>query len=355
MDGNFGFNAQQSTFDRHGAWQGYYSRPSLHGYLDFSLAFVQGVPSLVPSLLFFIAALSRIFVLKPQTNVARPGWLLAAKLVTCAALICLQASLVALWSLTAANSRIAVAVSAIGLIDSCALFALSYLEHRRSIKPSIIIGAYLWITIIMDLAEARSLFLLRERLPGTGLIAPVFASVKAVQLLLLVLEEVPKRILLPDRADGWPAESTSGPFSRCVFWWLHDVFIKGYRGSLRIDNLGTIDDQFSSRKLLDTLLKTINDAGATRKHSLLRAIWSAFELPLLWPIIPRLFMTAFSFAQPLLIKRLIFFLSEPATQSPSQAGWALVAATGLVYLGIAVSFSSHSFDLFPCNVLTIRC
>ncbi|KAL3963237.1 hypothetical protein ACCO45_000241, partial [Purpureocillium lilacinum] len=142
--------------------------------------------------------------------------------------------------------------------------------------------------------------------------------------------------MLPERGGGWPDESTSGPFCRCVFWWLRDVFIKGYKGTLRAENLGAIDDQFSSRKILDGLTRSFGDANAPQNHHLLRAIWSAFKLRLLWPTIPRLFKTAFSFAQPFLIKRLISFLSHSASQSSSQEGWALILTTGLVYLGIAV-------------------
>ncbi|PWI66156.1 hypothetical protein PCL_05374 [Purpureocillium lilacinum] len=337
MDDTFVYKAQQLTFDGNGAWQTYQSRSSLN-----VSPIVQAILGIAPSLLFIIAAVFRILALKPRPNVARPGWLLAAKLVTCAALLCLQTSLVALLFLTAASSRAAVATAAVRLIGSCTLLALSYLEHRRTINPSIIIGAFLWTTVILDLARATTLLPLRQSGLGDGLAAPVFAAVQAVQLMLLILEEIPKQSLLPKRDGGWPAESTSGPFSRCVFWWLRDVFIKGYKGTLRAENVGTIDDQFSSRKILDGLTRSFGDANAPQNHHLLRAIWSAFKLRLLWPTIPRLFKTAFSFAQPFLIKRLISFLSHSASQSSSQEGWTLILTTGPVYLGIAISSALYA-------------
>lgn len=198
MDDTFVYKAQQLTFDGNGAWQTYQSRSSLN-----ASSIVQAILDLVPSLLFFIAAAFRILALKPRPNVARPGWLLAAKLVTCAALLCLQTSLVALLFLTAASSPAAVATAAARLTGGCTLLALSYLEHRRTINPSIIIGAFLWTTVILDLARATTLLPLRQSGLGDGLPAPVFAAVQAVQLLLLILEDVPKQgCYLSEAADG---------------------------------------------------------------------------------------------------------------------------------------------------------
>jgi len=350
MDDTFVYKAQQLTFGGNGGWQAYQSRSSLN-----VSPIVQAILGIAPSLLFIIAVVFRILALKPRPNVARPGWLLAAKLVTCAALLCLQTSLVALLFLTAAGSPAAVATAAVRLIGSCTLLALSHLEHRRTINPSIIIGAFLWTTVILDLARATTLLPLRQSGLGDGLPAPVSAAIQAVQLLLLILEDIPKQSLLPERDGGWPAESTSGPFSRCVFWWLRDVFIKGYKGILRAENLGAIDDQFSSRKLLDGLTRGFGDANAPQNHHLLRAIWSAFKLRLLWPTIPRLFKTAFSFTQSFLIKRLISFLSHSASQSSSQEGWTLILTTGPVYLGIAVGRFPRRSPLVSCSVLTVPC
>lgn len=54
------------------------------------------------------------------------------------------------------------------------------------------------------------------------------------------------------------------------------------------------------------------------------------------PVIPRLFLTALTFAQPLLAETVLKYLGGEKTDFKS-VGYGLLVAYGLVYLGIAVS------------------
>lgn len=85
-------------------------------------------------------------------------------------------------------------------------------------------------------------------------------------------------------------------------------------------------------------------------------------------IIPRLFQTGFTFAQPFLVRRVIHYIEIPAASSNPSVGTGLVLAYLVVYLGIALATSSTQqwairlvtqmraglVDLIYCRTLEIR-
>jgi hypothetical protein len=65
-------------------------------------------------------------------------------------------------------------------------------------------------------------------------------------------------------------------------------------------------------------------------------------------VIPRLALTAFNYTQPFLLNRAIDLSQQPITESSTNAGYGLIGAYMLVYVGIAVSqpyLSTISKDL----------
>lgn len=69
------------------------------------------------------------------------------------------------------------------------------------------------------------------------------------------------------------------------------------------------------------------------------AVAKALRMPLLAPVPARLALIAFTFAQPLLVNRLLNYIKEPKTPETMNIGYGLIAAYGIVYIGIAVSAS----------------
>jgi ATP-binding cassette, subfamily C (CFTR/MRP), member 1 len=74
--------------------------------------------------------------------------------------------------------------------------------------------------------------------------------------------------------------------------------------------------------------------------------WLAtFSRPLLFALVPRLFLIGFNYAQPFLINAAIALASQPVTESYNNIGYGLIGAYILVYVGIAVGLRSSVFGL----------
>lgn len=65
-------------------------------------------------------------------------------------------------------------------------------------------------------------------------------------------------------------------------------------------------------------------------------------VPLLHSMLPRLILTFFRFMQPLLINSVTTLVSNPDTPSATDRGWGLTAATGLVYIGLALMTAAYN-------------
>lgn len=197
------------------------------------------------------------------------------------------------------------ASSALNLIESFVIVVLSYPEHRRSIRPSTLLVSYLTLSILLDLAQTRTLFL---RSPDNGSIHILFTISLATKLALVFLEELQKRPLVTDNTRDLALEATSGPINRSVFWWLNWLFLRGFKGLLQVRDLGSIGNKFDSAKLLaklDTVWQVSDKRG---RHVLIKASFRAFKVAFLAPVVPRLCLAGFGFAQPFLINRVVSFV-----------------------------------------------
>lgn len=313
--------------------------PHSGGFNTTSPFFVPSALSTIPSALLLIAAPWRLAQLYSKTATARAGWLLRAKLIVFAILLTLQSALLASWIASENRTRFNIPACALGLAAAVTSTALSYLEHRRAIQPSALLGGYLWLSTLLSIPQVITLFS-RSSVSDTVIFSLLVATV-LTRAILVVLEEWPKRALLTDSAGEWSVEETSGPLNRLTFWWLNGLFLKGYRAQLRVKDLGRNDDAFSSEKLLSRIEETLDKGDPASKYYLVKATLSALKGPFLMPIIPRLLKSVFRFAQPILINRVIKFVSEPRGVDSSSVATSLVVATAVVYLGIAVSVESN--------------
>ncbi|KAJ5957023.1 hypothetical protein N7501_011302 [Penicillium viridicatum] len=316
--------------------------PQLRGHFDFTLLFEQSIFSVGPSAILLAASLFRITVLTRRKPSFEASTLLWIKLIAVFILFGLQLANLALWSISStALTQLAVAAASLSVADVIGIGSLLYAEHRYSYSPSLLVSVYLSITILLDIAYVRSLFL-RGSLDAIG---AVTTAILATKLLVLVLEEIPKRgpaILKTSK------EFSSGLWNRSAFWWLNSTFSKGYYSFLQVDDLYSLDHHLDSHRLASKLDQTWKHVDKARKHCLAFATFAAFQGDFWKAVIPRLCYTGFSFAQPFLINKIVDVVGTSKSSHPQGTVGGLVGATALIYLGLAFSrchYTHHTYRL----------
>lgn len=158
-----------------------------------------------------------------------------------------------------------VPTAVLSLVISLALPLLSYVEHIYSARPSSILNIFLLFTTLFDAARARTLWLQ----PYHGTIAIIAVSSVSVKIVSLALEATEKRKHLRSAYETLPPEDTSGILSRWLFAWQIRLFRAGYKTTLGIDDLYSLDKHLKS-PYLHQLLQRRWSRGETDIISILR-------------------------------------------------------------------------------------
>ncbi|KAK7210750.1 hypothetical protein V2G26_017928 [Clonostachys chloroleuca] len=134
--------------------------PHLSGVFDFTLLFEQSILSLLPTALFILLTPFRVFAICKNESCVRAGPLLWAKLIAIIIFACLQVALIPLWSTgSAPRTKTSIAEPAVALVESIAILTLSYFEHLKSPRPSLMLNAYLILSLILDIALGRTFWI----------------------------------------------------------------------------------------------------------------------------------------------------------------------------------------------------
>lgn len=269
------------------------------------------------------------------------------------ALAALQLALLVLWiKHPYSRTRISIAAATLGLIVDIELVALSHLEHTRSIRPSSLLNVYLLLSIVLDLAQTRTLWLRHDQTS----ISAVFSAIIGIKLALLLLESQAKRSYLKPIYQQLSPEATSGIFSRSFFWWLNGLFLKSFRNLLTFNDLYVLDTELAAEKLGTRFQQAwdcrcnapprnqdseieVNRALARpeRRFAIAWSICRCLWWPLMRVVFPRACLIGFTFSQPFLITRTLDLLGQPYTEISRNDGYGLIAAAALIYIGLAVS------------------
>lgn len=158
----------------------------------------------------------------------------------------LQLALLVLWAQSSTQrTKASIPASVLSLVGAIVLAYLSYVERTRTVRPSALITLYLLVSIVLDLPQARTLWL-----RGTYTdIAGVFTATLALKATALLLEARGKRHLLSPPYNLYPPEALSGLIARSFLWWINPLFLLGYRAILRIEQLFNVDDRIESASL----------------------------------------------------------------------------------------------------------
>ncbi|GMF81654.1 unnamed protein product [Aspergillus oryzae] len=135
----------------------------------------------------------------------------------------LQLSLLVLWSVSPRTST-SIPAATLGLANAIIIIGLSYVEDRKSTRPSSLLTVYLLLSILFDATQARTLWL-THRIPT----AAVQSASTGTKLAMLLLEMREKTFYLQAPYRDYPPEATSGIVNLSFVWWINRLFMTGYR------------------------------------------------------------------------------------------------------------------------------
>ncbi|RMZ87350.1 hypothetical protein DV736_g5417, partial [Chaetothyriales sp. CBS 134916] len=320
--------------------------PAYHGpsrSFDFTLLFEDTILTIVPSVVFLLAAGTRAAWLTNSPKKVSSSLSRSTKLALLSAYAAVQLT-VLLARTTNPNTatRASGAAAALDFTAACVLFILSIFEHSRSVAPSTIIGLFLLVTFPFDAVRLRTFYLLWVH-EAHG-IANLLSIALALKFGVLVSEAIEKRAILLQPYRELPPETTSGIYNRSVFWWLNPLLLIGFGRTLQVDDLFNLDSQLASTHLSQVFSRrwaAVTDP--TRPHTLLWTTLDTFKWQLMVSALPRLLLSAVKVAQPFLIQDTIDFVTNKR-QSIS-VGWGLVGAYFLVYVTQAILLAAYQHGL----------
>ncbi|KAK1850744.1 ABC multidrug transporter [Colletotrichum chrysophilum] len=259
-------------------------------------------------------------------------------------LVALNLALLVLWATTSSaaitHPRATIPAAVLGLLASLGVGLLSWLEHDRSVRPSFVLSTYLFLSVLLDTARARTLWMLgpNQTIPA------IFTCTLALRAVMILLESTEKRRILVPQHKGYSKEVTSGTFNRSVFFWLTSLFINGYRNILKLEDLYPLDPKLASEPLYKKLADAWDQVPDKTRPGALFSTWlRVFAGPMSAAVVPKLFQISFNYAQPLLIQQAIELAGLPQTREYRNRGFGLIGAYVLVYTGIAVSLFGREF------------
>ncbi|KAJ6779807.1 hypothetical protein PWT90_01499 [Aphanocladium album] len=312
---------------------------------DFTLLFEQATLAILPASCFFFLAILRILQLRTQDTKARLNIACLCKLVLAGGACALQLALIGLWAQDEDATRVAVASSTVSAVSLLSLALVSFFEHTRTIRSSFLIGWYLLLTILLDTAQTRTLWLMEADKP----ISALFTAYLVAKILLLILEMVPKNLISKEDLAKSP-EDRCNFVSRSFFLWLLPLMQRGFRHHLRLEDLFPPPKEAEPRSLENKLSNLWDQGSIQQKYRLIVATAKAISGRLLAPILPRLFISLFTILQPVLLRLFIKFLDEKS--SSPDAGYGLFGAYAIVYIGFAVSNAWYYHQVIKCIAIT---
>ncbi|KAL6795285.1 P-loop containing nucleoside triphosphate hydrolase protein [Trichoderma sp. SZMC 28012] len=307
---------------------------------DFTLVFEQSIFVLLPASLLVLAAPLRLIQLRksPIKVVDHVSRVIKLSVVGC--LAALQLVLIALWATHDGPARlnsVSVAAACVSFASSLMSCALSYFEHGRSLGPSPLLNVFLLVSLLLDAAVLRTVWLSLSTVAASASIRAVLTASFGLKTALLVLEAREKSGHVVGRQTLAP-EETSGLYSRAVFAWVAPLLRTGFQRLLRPADLFPLDEKMSSSGLNERFWwhwRKASPSTQANKHRLIFCCIVTLRSAIISVIVPRLFLLAFTICQPLVLTRFLGFLNDE-TQSVN-VGYGLIGAYGLVYLGIAAT------------------
>ncbi|TVY84949.1 ABC transporter FUM19 [Lachnellula suecica] len=338
-----------------------------YGHFDFSLLFEESILTIGPAISFIIV--TNLIYFKPLLKSNRKvslSWQLQVKHALWLLLIVSNAmQLGATASTSTPRTSLSIPACVIALAANFSFAILSHLAHLRSITPSSPLCLFLALTVVFDVARCRTLW----TVDSSEQVASMMTASAGLKGIILLFESWEKRGILRDYYKTLPVESTAGILNQMFCWWMNPLLLFGFRNMHSLDTLWEVDLGISADANESPLFKRWNSCKSKQAaHSLLLVTLLHNKKAIGKTVIPRLFQTGFTFAQPFLVRRVLDYIQMPGGSNDTSVGTGLVLAYMIVYVGIALATSCTQkwairlvsqmraglVDLIYCRTLEIR-
>lgn len=128
-----------------------------------------------------------------------------------------------------------IAAAALSLFASLAAAGISPYEHTRSTRPSNVLLAYLFFTVLFGAVRVRTYWLMPQ-----SVLAAILTADCAAKTLAFCLEAKNKSHLSLG-SEKSSSEESAGPISKTFFFWLNSLFVIGFKRSFQPADVGSID------------------------------------------------------------------------------------------------------------------
>jgi ATP-binding cassette subfamily C (CFTR/MRP) protein 1 len=157
------------------------------------------------------------------------------------------------------STSLSIPAASLSFVSACVLCILFHYEHTKSFRPSALLSVFLALTMLLDTALCRTLWLRQQ----DRVLESVFTVGVGVKLLLCILEAMPKSHIKGVAHTPSP-ESLSGPYSRSFYWWLNPLFLNGFKHVLKLKDLFRLEDSMSSEVLSRKMNRAWRNCKSTR-------------------------------------------------------------------------------------------
>ncbi|KAF5718710.1 multidrug resistance-associated 1 [Fusarium mundagurra] len=238
------------------------------------------------------------------------------------------------------KDRHRVVASIASFVATALLCPLLYLERMRSIRPADLAVVFLLLSLGLDMAVTLQEGLGDLFIPATKI---------ALELLLVVTESRSKQRILKSPYSSQAPEELAGILSRTFFWWINPILALGNKKILSGDDIPPIDHLLTSEKLRRDGLKAWDQrARPVTKLTLPICLVNSMLPQFMAPVILRLCLIFFRYAQPALISSAVHILS-----GHSDAGRLMLIIKGAaVYFGLAVFEAVYHHRLNRLSIMT---
>ncbi|KAI0601124.1 hypothetical protein F4775DRAFT_607254 [Biscogniauxia sp. FL1348] len=204
--------------------------PSVFGCgdnFDFTVKFKDVFFSLVPPAIFIALSLWRVAISIRQDVVVDAPVLLIVKLGSIVSYASLELALLILVAIESFDvTAVTIASSSLRFLSALCMIGLSFFDHGRSPRPSILLNADLSLTFLFDIAQVR-MYWLSSSTKSEVAYTSIFTASFVIKVVIVVLEAQRKSKWIKWDSKEHSPEETNGIYSLEVYFWLNRLFLEG--------------------------------------------------------------------------------------------------------------------------------